>query len=68
MHEPTDWVSSLVVIEKKNKQLRLCIDPKDLNKHLKRSHYPLQTFEEIIPDLHNAKVFLHLMQEMDFGR
>jgi len=27
---PTDWVSSLVVVDKGTK-LRLCIDPKDLN-------------------------------------
>ena len=45
---PTDWVSSLVIAEKKN--LRLCIDPKDLNKNVKRSHYQLPTFDEIVPD------------------
>ena len=55
--EPTDWVSSLMVVEKKNKDLRICIDPKDLNKNLKRSHYPMPNFDHIIPDLHNAKVF-----------
>ena len=42
---PTDWVSILVITEKKNKELRLCLDPKDLNKSIKRSHYPLPTFE-----------------------
>ena len=54
---PTHWISSLVVVEKKNKKLRVCIDPRDLNEHLKRSHYPLPTFDQLIPDLHNAKVF-----------
>ena len=54
---PTDWVSSLVITEKKNKELRLCLDPKDLNKNIKRLHYPLPTFEEIVPDLKEAKVF-----------
>ena len=38
--EPTDWVSSLVVVEKTNGKLRLCIDPVHLNKALKRSQYP----------------------------
>ena len=42
---PTDWVSSLVVVEKKNGKLRICIDPKDLNRSIKRSHYPMPTFE-----------------------
>ena len=35
--EPTDWVSSLVVTEKPNGKLRVCIDPQLLNKALKRS-------------------------------
>ena len=30
--EPTDWMNSLVIVEKSNGQMRLCIDPKDLNK------------------------------------
>ena len=41
--EPTPWVSSLVTVKKHNGSIRVCIDPKDLNKALKRSHYPLPT-------------------------
>ncbi|XP_028415809.1 uncharacterized protein K02A2.6-like [Dendronephthya gigantea] len=37
---PTKWVSSLVVTEKANGQVRVCIDPQHLNKVLKRAHYP----------------------------
>ena len=48
--EPTDWISSAVVVRKGTK-LQLCIDPKDLNKALKRSHYPIPTIEEILPEL-----------------
>ena len=29
---PTDWVNSLVIVENKDGSLRLCLDPKDLNK------------------------------------
>ena len=43
--EPTEWVSSLVV-EKPDGSLRICMDPKYLNKSLKREHYQLPTFEE----------------------
>ena len=32
--EPTPWVSSLVTVLKPNGQLRVCIDPKDLNRVL----------------------------------
>jgi hypothetical protein len=39
VEEPTQWVSQLVVAEKrnKNKDLRICIDPRPLNKALKRT-------------------------------
>jgi len=39
--EPTDWVSSMVILEKGNGQLRICLDPRDLNSAIKHHHYPL---------------------------
>ena len=56
VNEPTDWISSEVVVRKGDK-LRLCIDPKDFNKALKRSPYPISTIEVILPELTKAKVF-----------
>ncbi|CAL1296652.1 unnamed protein product [Larinioides sclopetarius] len=32
VNKPTDWVQSLVIVEKQNGNLRLCLDPRDLNK------------------------------------
>ena len=55
--EPTDWVSSLVVTQKANGNVQVCIDPQQLNKALKRSHYPLPVIEDVLPDLSDAKVF-----------
>eukprot|EP00112_Aurelia_sp_Birch-Aquarium-sp1_P011735 Seg247.5 transcript_id=Seg247.5/GoldUCD/mRNA.D3Y31 product="Retrovirus-related Pol polyprotein from transposon 297" pseudo=true protein_id=Seg247.5/GoldUCD/D3Y31 len=55
--KPTDWVSNLVVAEKPNGKLRVCIDPQHLNQALKRSHYPLPITEDILPDLDDVKVF-----------
>lgn len=57
VQEPTDWVSSLLVEEKPNGKLRVCIDPAHLSKALKRPHYPLPVIEEILPELANIKVF-----------
>ena len=54
--EPTNWVSSLVLVNKPDK-LRICIDPQDLNKALLRAHYPLPTIEEVATRLSKAKVF-----------
>ncbi|KAK3726556.1 hypothetical protein QZH41_001958 [Actinostola sp. cb2023] len=55
--KPTEWISSLVVTTKRNGKVRLCIDPKPLNKALKRNQYPLPTIEDVLPLLANARVF-----------
>jgi ribosomal protein S26 len=38
-------------------KVRLCIDPKPLNKALKRSHYLMPVVEDLLPELSQAKVF-----------
>ena len=45
--EPTSWVNSVVVNEKKSGKLRICVDPKDLNKYVRREYYQLPTQEDI---------------------
>ena len=47
-------------------KIKLCIDPKDLNKAIKRPHYPLPTIENILPKLTNAKVFSVLDAQKGF--
>ena len=37
---PTDWISSMVEVVKPNGQLRICLDPKNLNKAVQREHFP----------------------------
>lgn len=58
--EPTDWVNSLVVVEKPNGKLRVCIDPKELNKAIKRPHYPMPTLEDVLSKMSGAKYFSKL--------
>lgn len=55
--EPTPWVNSMVTVTKPNGSLRICIDPKDLNKAIQREHYPMQTIEQVVADMPDAKVF-----------
>lgn len=57
MDTPTDWISSYVIREKANKDVRLCLDPKPLNQALKRNHYPMPTLEDVLPELSNAKLY-----------
>ena len=49
--EPTDWLHGLVVTKKQNGEIRICIDPRPLNKVLKRAHFHIPTLEEILPGL-----------------
>ena len=55
--QPTDWVNSLLVVEKSNGSFRLCLDPKDLNKAIKREHYKKFTIQEISSELAGKSVF-----------
>ena len=52
----TDWISSLVAVQKPGK-LRVCIDPRDLNRAIKRPKYQMPTVDEVLPKLAKAKVF-----------
>lgn len=56
--EPTEWVSSLVIVEKpKTGDLRICLDPKELNRAILRPHYPMPTVNDVFARLTNAKFF-----------
>ena len=55
--EPTPWVSSLGSVQNPSGQIRVCLDPKDLNKVLRRNHFPTPTVEDILSELARAKVF-----------
>ena len=45
---------------RKTDNLRICLDPRDLNKAIKREYYQLPTFEEIGSRLSGAKLFTKL--------
>ena len=55
--EPTPWVSQIVVAHKKNGQLRVCIDPKFLNKALRREHYTMPLLDDVLHELSESRVF-----------
>ena len=62
--QPTDWVNSLVIAEKKDGSLRLCLEPCDLNKAIKREHYKIPTADEVVSKLTGKKVF-SILEEKD---
>ena len=54
--QPTDWVNSMVV-SSRGEKIRICPDPADLNKAVKREHYPIPRVEEIAAKIPDATVF-----------
>lgn len=44
----TSWVSNLVPVRKKNGEIRLCVDSRELNKASLKDHYPLPSMEQIL--------------------
>ncbi|XP_014663369.1 PREDICTED: uncharacterized protein K02A2.6-like [Priapulus caudatus] len=56
----TDWCSSITTAIKKDGSIRVCLDPKRLNKNLKRCPHKIQTLEEVNPEFVNGKYFTKL--------
>ena len=48
MDHPTDWVDSIVLVEKGDGSICVCLDPKDLNKAIKSEFTQLPTLKEIM--------------------
>lgn len=68
VEEPTDWVNSVVIVEKPNGSIRMCFDPKDLNQAIKREHFPMQTADEVIADIAGAQYFSKFDASSGFGQ
>ena len=72
--EPTPWVSSVTFPRKPNGEVRVCLDPSNLNKAIIREHHKPMMVEEIAHELAGATVYtkadalkaflqIHLMHE-----
>ena len=57
--ETSEWVNSMVIVEKPDGKLRIFLDSSDLNKATKHHHHNLPTTEEILSKLFNGKVLLN---------
>lgn len=58
--KPTKWVNSIVLVEKPNGKLRMCLDPRNLNVAVKRPHYPYPTFDDLRSKVAGATIFSKL--------
>ena len=53
----TEWVSPIIVVPKKNKQLCICIDYKQLNKATIKDYYPLPFIDQILDSLAEREIY-----------
>lgn len=63
---PTDWVSSMTLAKKADGDIRVCLDPQDLNKAIKREHFKLPTLDEITSKLSGSRVYSTLDAKLGF--
>ena len=58
--QPTDWLSNILVKEKPNGKLRICIDPSQtINRAIRRPRYTIPVIGEKLPLLTNATESFH---------
>lgn len=55
--DASEWVSPIVVVEKKNGKIRICVDLREPNKAIVVDKFPLPHTEELLHKLHGAKYF-----------
>ncbi len=60
VQEPTDWVSRMVVVGKPDGDVRICMDPSELNKAIQRQHFAVPTVEQLFSKLSKARYFCSL--------
>ncbi|CAM1327443.1 Uncharacterised protein r2_g3648 [Pycnogonum litorale] len=58
--DAASWVSPIVVSHKKDGDIRLCVDLREVNKSIIPDKYPLPNITELISELHGARYFFQL--------
>ena len=57
---PTPWVSPIVCIPKKDKQIRRCVDMRQANKAIIRERHPMPTIDDLLHEMNGAVMFSKL--------
>ena len=56
--EYTEWINSIIIVplKKPGSSLRLCLDPKDLNKDIKSNRWYSRKIDDVLQELAKLKV------------
>lgn len=63
---PTTWLSNLVIVEKADGSLRLCLDPRDLNRAIIKESFPIPTLDDVMSKLAGKRIFSVIDQSEGF--
>ena len=55
--KPTEWVSQICITMKKSGDMRICLDPRELNKCLIRERFTLPVLDEVLHEIGRSKFF-----------
>jgi hypothetical protein len=53
----TDWVSNLVLVNKKQGTIRVCVDYRDINKACPKDNFPTPFIDQIVDDCSRIEIF-----------
>ena len=67
-NEYTLWINSTLVTPKSEGSIRLCLDPRDLNRAVKRNPYYVRTVDDVIPQINGATHFSILDALVGIGK
>lgn len=56
----SEWLNSFVIVRKGDGSLRICLDPRELNKVIKSHKYKIPTIDEIMSKIKDANIFTTL--------
>jgi len=56
-NESTVWISAPLTVEKPNGQFRVCLHPRPLNKAIKREHFQIPTFDDVVAEFRGKRIF-----------
>ena len=68
VHEPTPWVSPLVVVPKANGDIRLCVDMRLANQAIIRERHPIPTVEVLLCDMNSSRIFSKIDMREGFSQ
>ena len=64
--EPTERVSRMLVVDKSDGDVKICLDPSELNKAILRQHFAVPTVEQLFAKIGKAEYFCSLAAAFGF--